>query len=144
MNKRLIILFLLFVNVLFISCASKDDLTARAEYTNAQMEEERLREHETDYKKLKKQHLESQSEETRKMMKENEKLSRKQTPIKRKFSFALFGKRRCKMPEDEVLKAGVSDSPPPKSVEIESEEQQSVNPSENPVENPTEDLDDNP
>lgn len=81
MNKRVIILILLFVSVIFYSCSSQKHVGNYA----------------------------IQSETTKRMMKENEKMSKKNTPIRKKKT-SLFERRTNRnMVDQNMLNDGVMD-----------------------------------
>lgn len=82
MHKRIIIYVLLLMSIIFCSCSSQHNIS----------------------------NYEIQSESTQRMMKDNEKISKKNTPISKKKSSFLFNNRSNRNRVDQnMLNDGVSD-----------------------------------
>ncbi|MBR4155592.1 MAG: hypothetical protein IKU01_02660 [Bacteroidales bacterium] len=124
MHKRSLIATMLFAALFFSSCSLKKDVTIpdgnRAvayEYMTEDAEEVVLPDSEQQslnsggvpYEELKRRHYEMQSDVTKKMMKENEKRSKRDTPIKKKSLFNFGKKKSCMEANDAVIKDGVRD-----------------------------------
>lgn len=126
MHKRLLMVTLLFAALSFLSCSSKKDVvipeenrseafendeivSGDAEVVVPDLEKQSLNSGGISYEELKKRHYDMQSDATKKMMKENAKRSKRDTPV-RKRSFFNFGKNKsCGVANDAVIKDGVRD-----------------------------------
>lgn len=124
MNKRIVILVLLLLNVFLYSCSSKKSVAnikskdvvipVHSNHMHENLgKEKNKKEGEAD---LRQQHYERQTEYVQKEMKKNEKISMKNTPVcrKKKSCFSLFSKNKnnsaCKRKADDaVVGDGVRD-----------------------------------
>lgn len=120
MNKRIIVLVLLLLNVFFYSCSTKKnatdintkDIVLPVHSNNMNEELQNDGEKKDKYEKLKRKHFKSQDKSVQREMKKNEKLSEKNTPVRKKRSL-FCRKKNCVNKVDEVMiKDGVSDVRP--------------------------------
>ena len=123
MYKRSLIVTLLFISLFFSSCLSKKDvvipeenravsheyMTEDAEVVLPDAEQQSLNSAGESYEELKRRHYEMQSDATKKMMKENEKRSKRDTPIRKRSLFSFGKKKSCMEANDAVIKDGVRD-----------------------------------
>ncbi len=128
MHKRLLMLALLFAASLFLSCSSKKDVVIPEENPmivpkeNQNIDSEEMEvilpdsennlvnDNSVSYEELVKRHYEMQSDATKKMMKENAKRSKRDTPIRKKSFFDFNKKNSCRIADDAVIKDGVRDT----------------------------------
>ncbi len=119
MNKRISILVLLLMSLFFCSCSSKKNATVinskdiviptHSNHMNEDFKNDK--EKEEKYESLKRKHFHNQSRSTQIAMKENEKMSKKNTPIrKRKSSFFCRKKECVNKVDNNMIMDGVSDT----------------------------------
>ena len=121
MNKRIILLVLLLLNVFFYSCSTKKNVTDNATEesseelvspSNDSYGDNGLNGEAVDIEKLKKEHYNRQTKAVQKEMKKNEKISMKNTPVrKKKFSCKYNSKKSpCGNVDEVMINDGVRDS----------------------------------
>ena len=125
MNKRIILLVLLLLNVFFYSCSTKKNVTDNVTDnvteenseevlipSNPSYNDNGLNGEAVDIEDLRKEHYERQTKAVQKEMKKNEKISMKNTPVrKKKFSCKYNSKKSpCGNVDEVMINDGVRDS----------------------------------
>ena len=127
MRKRLLMVTLLFSALSFLSCSSKKDVaipeenraeafvndetivSENAEVVVPDSEKQSLKSDGISYEDLKRRHYDMQSDATKKMMKENAKRSKRDTPLRKRSLFNFGNNKFCGVVNDAVIKDGVRD-----------------------------------
>ena len=111
MYKRILVFVLLCASVCFSSCSSKKNAVEQSAASVPESENSNT-EGMITYEEYLKQNYERQSETSQKLMKDNEKRSKKDTPLKPRKK-KLFNRsekvRSCSVVDDAVIKDGVRD-----------------------------------
>lgn len=113
MYKRILVFVLLCAGLCFSSCSSKKNAVESSEASVPESDQPNT-EGKITYEEYLKRNYERQSKTSKKVMKDNEKRSKKDTPLRPKNKKSLFKNksenvRSCSVVDDAVIKDGVRD-----------------------------------